>query len=254
MLVPIIVGCGPLGGRSVVTVSLPGRGSQLRRVLLDELLILFRYLPRSATALLQGTLPLRYCAGRFASMIPTWRLAVDRNAAGLVTGVGGEVGLALVEHISHAPMPGFEGGGRVDWIVGPGGGVKRARLNRKTPAKVWFWGNQSRPRVWKRLRVEDHSGRNHADAKARHVDIRTDNALTKTTTTTTHNTQHNHNTTTTTQQHNNTRYGPHAAAPRSQEAAGRTGGGDRGVWDRVRGAGRGGRRFSGAVLRLRASL
>ena len=33
---------------------------------LDELLLLFRYPPRSAAALLEGTLPLRYCAGRFA--------------------------------------------------------------------------------------------------------------------------------------------------------------------------------------------
>ena len=39
---------------------------------LDELLLLFRYPPRSATALLEGVLPLRYCAGRFASRVPTF--------------------------------------------------------------------------------------------------------------------------------------------------------------------------------------
>ena len=33
---------------------------------LDELLVLFRYPPGSALALLEGTLPLRYCAVRFA--------------------------------------------------------------------------------------------------------------------------------------------------------------------------------------------
>ena len=37
----------------------------------DELPVIFRY-PRSALALLEGTLPLRYCAVRFASRIPSW--------------------------------------------------------------------------------------------------------------------------------------------------------------------------------------
>ena len=49
---------------------------------LKELLLLFRYPPRSA--LLQGTLPLRYCAGRFANRIPTWRFSFVGHAAGLV--------------------------------------------------------------------------------------------------------------------------------------------------------------------------
>ena len=35
---------------------------------LNELLLLLRYPPRSAAALLEGTLPLRYCAGRFAGV------------------------------------------------------------------------------------------------------------------------------------------------------------------------------------------
>ena len=52
---------------------------------LSELLVLFRYPPRSAAALLGGTLPLRYCAGRFASRIPTWRLPVDGHVIGLVS-------------------------------------------------------------------------------------------------------------------------------------------------------------------------
>ena len=41
-----------------------------------------------------------------------------------------------VEHCSHAVLPGFDGGGRVDWVSGPGGGVKRVRLDRKTPAHL----------------------------------------------------------------------------------------------------------------------
>ena len=40
---------------------------------LNELLLLLRYPSRSAAALLEGALPLRYCAGGFASRIPTWR-------------------------------------------------------------------------------------------------------------------------------------------------------------------------------------
>ena len=39
---------------------------------LDELLSLFRYPPKSGRALLTGTLPLRYCAARFACSTPTW--------------------------------------------------------------------------------------------------------------------------------------------------------------------------------------
>ena len=38
---------------------------------LDELLRLFDYPPGSARALLAGTLPLRYCAARFACRAPT---------------------------------------------------------------------------------------------------------------------------------------------------------------------------------------
>ena len=46
----------------------------------------FSHPPGSAAALLEGTLPLRYCAGRFACKIPTLRLpAAGRHAANLVT-------------------------------------------------------------------------------------------------------------------------------------------------------------------------
>ena len=115
---------------------------------LDELLLLFWYHPRSATALLVGTLPPRYCAGWFASKIPTWRLPVDGHVAGLVAEEGGEVGVVRVERSAPALMPGFEGDGGVDWISGPGGGVKRVRLIRKTQAHLvrhGILGVQSRP-------------------------------------------------------------------------------------------------------------
>ena len=123
---------------------------------LDELLLLFRYPPRSAAALLLGTLPLRYCAGGFACRIPTWRLPVDGHVADLVTEEGAEVCIVRVERGAPAVMPGFEGDGGGDWISGPGGDVRRVRLNRKTSAhfvRHGVLGIPSRPRVWKRLRV-----------------------------------------------------------------------------------------------------
>ena len=51
---------------------------------LNELLSLFRYPPKSGRALLTGTLPLRYCASRFASSTPTWRLPASGHVARLV--------------------------------------------------------------------------------------------------------------------------------------------------------------------------
>ena len=96
----------------------------------------FWYPPRSAAALLEGILLLRYCAGRFASRIPTWRLPVDGHVDGLVAEDGKEIHALRVEHSADAGLPGFNGGGSVDWVSGPGGDVKRVQLNRKTPAHL----------------------------------------------------------------------------------------------------------------------
>ena len=49
---------------------------------LSELLSLFRYPPGSGRALLNGTLPLRYCAARFAHSTPTWRLPEEVASGG----------------------------------------------------------------------------------------------------------------------------------------------------------------------------
>ena len=90
-------------------------------------------------------------------MIPPWRLPTDGHVADLVTDGSEEVGLVRVEHTVLAVMPGFEGGDGSDWISGSGGGVKRVRLHRQTPAHLvrhGVLGVQSRPRVWKRLRVQ----------------------------------------------------------------------------------------------------
>ena len=126
---------------------------------LNELLVLFRYPPRSAAALLDSTLPLRYCTEKFASKIPTWRLPVDGHVLGLVTG-------------AVLAAPGAVGDACVNWVSGAGGGVKRVRLNRKTPAHLvrhGILGIQARPRVWKRLRVRERSGFGLHDAKVGRV-------------------------------------------------------------------------------------
>ena len=60
---------------------------------LSGLLVLFKCLPRSAPALLAGTLPLWYCAARFAIRIPSWRLPPGGGVAVLVTDGGEGIGL-----------------------------------------------------------------------------------------------------------------------------------------------------------------
>ena len=68
----------------MVMVFLLDLGRVLRSFFLNELLTLFRYPPKSGRALLNGTLPLRYCAARFAHSTPTWRLPVSGQVRGLV--------------------------------------------------------------------------------------------------------------------------------------------------------------------------
>ena len=108
---------------------------------LNELLRFFDYPPGSARALLAGTLPLRYCAARFASRAPTWRFPVPGHVVGLVTAHVGAVREAIVDGASR----------EVHRVSGSGPGRKRIRLNRKTPAPLAGLVVQSRPRVWKRL-------------------------------------------------------------------------------------------------------
>ena len=52
---------------------------------LDQLLLLFHYLPRSSGALLAGSLPLQYCPAKFSSRIPFWALPVPGHVAELIT-------------------------------------------------------------------------------------------------------------------------------------------------------------------------
>ena len=111
-------------------------------IFLNELLSLFRYPPKSGRALLSGTLPLRYCAARFAYSTPTWRLPVS-----------GHVDRLIAAHSDAAGICGDEVFGlRVHSLSGSGPVRKRFRLNRKTPAHLAGLLIHSRPRVWKRLR------------------------------------------------------------------------------------------------------
>ena len=89
---------------------------------MDELLLLFQYLPRCSRALLAGT-PLRYCAARFACRTPAWRLPVSGRVASLVI----------------ADLRVAESGGAADAsreVSGSGPGRKRLRPNRKSPAHL----------------------------------------------------------------------------------------------------------------------
>ena len=124
---------------------------------LDKLLVLFDYPDRSAAALLAGDLPLRYCSARFAWKFPTWRLPDRGHVCELVTeSVDGARLLGCVRMGGDLfPPPVSRAGGSFENRVL--GGVKRIRLNRKTPAHLARIGNcmssKSRSRVWKRLRV-----------------------------------------------------------------------------------------------------
>ena len=128
--------------------------------LFDQLLLFFRYPPRSSGALLAGTLPLRYCSTRFARRTLTWRLPVSGHVAGLVTA-----------DPRVAEGSGAEGASQeVHWVSGSGLGRKRIRLNRKKPAQLVGSVIQSRPRVWKRLRHVGQSVVSYADCKRRRYD------------------------------------------------------------------------------------
>ena len=108
---------------------------------LNDLLGLFGYPARSGRALLCGSLPLRYCAARFACTFPTLRLPVGGHAAALVTEGGEGVGI----------IPGEPGG--VGGSIGRGrlgGRGQRVRPNRKNSSTPCFQGSQGsafRPRV-----------------------------------------------------------------------------------------------------------
>ena len=89
---------------------------------LDEIPVLFRYPPRSALALLEGTLPLKYCAVKFAGRMPDCPLLVGLLVLSLM--VVKEVGMVRVEPCVRAGAPCLHDGIGVDWLRGHGGGEK----------------------------------------------------------------------------------------------------------------------------------
>ena len=129
----------------MVMVYLLGLGSPSLSVhFLDELLALFGYPSRSGAALLEGTLPLRYCTCRFARKVPTWRLPAADEVASLVTGEGGEAG-----SVCAAPC--------LDCLEVGSREFDSAEKNPASEAFQGIVGSQPRTRVWKRLKVSDSS-------------------------------------------------------------------------------------------------
>ena len=127
---------------------------------LNELLTLFRYPPKSGRALLNGTLPLRYCASRFAHRTPTWRLPVSGQVRGLIAAFSDHAGDLEVEVVHLGVFRGSTSGFY----------EKRFRLNRKTPAHLVQGMVQSRPRTWKRLHHVGFSGPSLPDHTRRRCD------------------------------------------------------------------------------------
>ena len=108
-------------------------------------------------ASLAGTLPLQYCAARFACKTPTWRLPVSGHVVDLVTADVGAVRGAIVDGA----------GQEVHWVSGSGPGRKRVRPNRKTPAHLVGLSVHSRPRVWRMLHCSRFIDASSVDYKRR---------------------------------------------------------------------------------------
>ena len=121
----------------------------------DQLLLLFRYPPGSSGALLNGSLPLRYCSSKFASKTPFWVLPVPGHVARLIS-----------VQDQATPVGEAEVSGRVSGL-----GRIRFRQNRKTPAHLVGHLVHARPRVWKRLHCFGYPGVSDVDCKRRGVAI-----------------------------------------------------------------------------------
>ena len=127
---------------------------------LNELLSLFRYPPQSGRALLNGTLPLRYCAVRFAHSTPTWRLPASGQVSRLAAAYPDSAGDSGDPDLVH----------RVPLVSRSSPFRKRFRLNRKTPAHLVGISVHSRSRVWKRLRQVGYSDLSMPDHTRRRCD------------------------------------------------------------------------------------
>ena len=131
--------------------------------------VLFGYPCGSAAALLGGVSPLRDWSGKFACRVLTWGLPARGHVQGLIAEFAGAEEVLRDEHVGRAQLPGLVGGSRVLCRRRILGSVRRVRLHRKTPAHLARYGRdggfQSRPKVWKRLRVAEGPRFRHNGAK-----------------------------------------------------------------------------------------
>ena len=125
LLVLIIVGFVILVGNDVVMVLLPDLVKVRLILLWMSCCVSFVILLSLGVLCFAGTLPLRYCAARFAHTTPTWQLPGTGYVERLIASHSGagdcgsevlELGVHLVSRSGHVQ--------------------KRSRLNRKTPAHL----------------------------------------------------------------------------------------------------------------------
>ena len=90
---------------------------------------------------------------------------------GLIVEFAGVEDVPWIGHVGRDLLPGLAGGSRI-LCGGSGrilGGVERVQLHRKTPAHLARYtrdgGYQSRPKVWKRLRLSEGPRFRHFGAK-----------------------------------------------------------------------------------------
>ena len=136
ILVVISAGFVTLDGRSVVMDLLPGPESRPRRVSwmsccfysgtsLGRPLVFWRVPCLFGTVLIGLLVGLLLGACLLVVMLLTLFLVRRQRFVSL-----------RVEYGAPTAMPGFRGGGGVGWMSEPGGGVKRFRPNRKSPAQL----------------------------------------------------------------------------------------------------------------------
>ena len=116
------------------------------------------FLSGLSSLFLSGTLPLRYCAARFAYSTPTWRLPVSGHVDRWIAAHSDAAGDCRGEVV------------RVHPVTGSRPLRKRYRQNRKTPAHLAGVLIHSRPLVWKRLRHDGFSGLSMPDHTWRRCD------------------------------------------------------------------------------------
>ena len=100
---------------------------------------------------------------------PTWGLPARGHVQCLIAEFAGVGEVSWSVHVDRAQLPGLVGGSGVLYGGIILGGVNRGRQHRKTPAHLAGYsrdrGFQSRPKVWKRLRLSEDPRFRHSGAK-----------------------------------------------------------------------------------------